>query len=58
MMAVNSPTGMNFRLKNTSMLLVISKRPRRRWNSGLRVRITAHPPSGTTTKVVARAWMM
>ena len=29
MMAVNSPTGMNFRLRNTSMLLVISISPRR-----------------------------
>ncbi len=56
MIAVNSPTGMYFRLANASRLLLSSSTPRSTWNFGLRVRMTAMPRSGSTAMVVAKAW--
>ena len=55
MMAVNSPTDMNFRLRKTNRVLVTSMNPRSTWNRGWRVRITDQPPQGTTTTEVAIA---
>ena len=42
-MAVNSPTGMYFRLAKANRLLASSRTPRRHWNLGCRVRSTDTP---------------